>query len=74
MPYNYSSLNNIPIFRDCKSLKDIYLDKEFNYTLEIYLDLGCDYETVTLHVRKGTKAQWKTMEPWSKFRNIVEDL
>ncbi len=66
------NFNEETVFGDCVKLKDIYL---YHNPHEIrFISTGCDYETVTLHVKKGTKDEWIQCEPWSKFRNIVEDL
>lgn len=61
------------LFSTTPCLKEIYCYCSNPVEVESE-DLGCDYQIVTLHVKKGKKVQWQTVEPWSRFKNIVEDL
>lgn len=67
---------NESLLEDCHALTDIYCPKD-SYSTPIEVEsesLGCDYNKVTLHVKKGNKAAWASAREWHKFKNIIDDL
>ena len=39
--------------------------------INLYGELSCDYDNVTLHVPRGSIEAYSTTAPWNKFKNIV---
>ena len=39
--------------------------------INVYGELSCDYDNVTLHVPRGSIEAYSTTAPWNKFKNIV---
>lgn len=69
-----------PLFDDCHALTDVYVlgfttSEGTRTPIEVESEsLGCDYDKVTLHVKKGDKTAWKSAREWHKFKNISDDL